>query len=152
MNIHFIKSSEKKRLLEQLKEQFGLDSLPYLLIESGKEKVRAFSGHLSKEEILKISQLANIEVIGLYLLRREHDLRLSFDAASLVSKQISGNILEIDKEQMEKWIRGQNLEIPQNSQKTETLVIKYQNFFLGSGRLKDGILINHVPKERRLKK
>ncbi len=152
MNIHFIKSSEKKRILEQLEEQFGIEKLPYLLIQSGKDKIRAFSGHLSKDEILKMSQLANIEVIGLYLLRREHDLRLSFDAVHLLKNQINKNILKISHDEMQAWLRGHNLKIENKDTRTKTLIIKHQDYFLGSGRLKSGFLINHVPKERRLKK
>ena len=57
----FIKSSEKNRIIEELNEQFGITNIPYLLIESGKEKIRAFSGSLSKEEIIKAGELAKVD-------------------------------------------------------------------------------------------
>ena len=46
MNIKFISSGEKKKLLRELNEKFGISKLPYLLFETGKEKIRGFSGTL----------------------------------------------------------------------------------------------------------
>jgi hypothetical protein len=88
MKIHFIKSREKRKLLAQLKDQFGISKLPYLLIQSGKEKVRGFSGNLSKEEISLLSRTTNIEIIGLYLFKKEKSgqLRLSLDSPHLLKE------------------------------------------------------------------
>jgi NOL1/NOP2/fmu family ribosome biogenesis protein len=149
MNTHFIKSNEKREIVAQLKEQFGIESLPYLLIESGKEKIRAFSGSLSKEEILKIGELAKVEIIGLYLIKREHDLRLSLDATTILKNQINKNILELTEEQFQKWIRGHDLQLeaPQG-----TYVIKYKDDFIGCGKSNGKIIFNYVPKDRRIKK
>ncbi len=110
MNVHFLSSAEKKELLAQLEEQFGIEELPYLLIETGKERIRAFSGALSKEELLDLAQLVNIEIIGLYIVRREHDVRLSFDATQLLNKQLKRNIVDITDEQLALWIRGHDLD------------------------------------------
>lgn len=148
MNIHFIKSNEKRQIVEQLNKQFGIEDLPYLLIESGKERIRAFSGSLSKEEIKEISRIANIEVLGLYMIRKEHDLRLSFDSTQLLQKQVKKNIAEINKEEYELWIRGYDLEIEKPK---GTYVIRFNGDFIGCAKSDGKKLINHVPKERRLK-
>ena len=149
MNIHFIKSSGKKEIVAKLEEQFGITNLPYLLIESGKEKIRAFSGSLSKDEIAKLTEIVNIESIGLYVIKQEHDLRLSFDATQILKEQITKNIIDISKEQYEQWINGQDLQI--QAQK-ETLIIQYKDDLLGCGKSTGDKITNHVPKERRLKK
>ena len=151
MNIHFIKSSEKKELLNQLNEVFGISSIPYLLIESGKEKIRGFSGSLSKEEILDLAKIAKIEVIGLYLIRRERedDLRLSFDGTRLLKDQIKKRIVEVNEEQFNSWIRGNDLDI---STEKGPVVIKYGLDFLGCGKSNGLKIFNYVPKDRRLKK
>ncbi len=171
MNAHFLTSSEKNKLLAELEHQFGITSLPPVLLETGKEKVRAFSGSLSAEELLSLSRSVNIEIIGLYVARKEHDvknldfpvlehdresrpqdsrrLRLSFDATQVFSSQLSKNIVDITEEQRVQWIRGQDLEI--KAQKG-TLVIRCDQDFLGCGKSTGDKIINHVPKERRLKK
>lgn len=149
MNIHFIKTPEKRRITEILKEQFGITHLPYLLIESGKEKIRAFSGHLSKEEIMKITSLANIELIGAYLIKKEHDLRLSLDATNILHNQITKNIIEINNEEFHEWIRGRDLE---KQIANGSYIIKFKDDFLGCARSNGSKLFNFIPKDRRLKK
>jgi NOL1/NOP2/fmu family ribosome biogenesis protein len=147
-NIRFIKTPEKRRIIEQLEIQFGITKLPYLLLGVGKEKMRAFSGSLSKEEIIKLSKLANIDLLGIYLIKEESGFRLSFDATQILKNQITKNIIEINDEQYEKWIRGHDLELnmPQG-----TYIIKYGHDFLGCGRSNGTVMFNYVPKDRRLK-
>lgn len=149
MRIQFIKSSEKKKILQQLNTQFGISSLPYLLIKSGKEKLRAFSGNLSRDEISNLNKITNIESIGLYFLKKEQDFRLSIDATRLLKSQISKNIIEINQQQLNEWLRGNDLDIQTSN---ETKIIKHDEDFLGSGKSNTQKIFNYIPKERRLKK
>ncbi len=145
----FIKSSEKKQILEELNEQFGINKIPYLLIESGKEKIRAFSGSLSKEEIIELGKMANIEGVGIYFLKKElTGLRLSFEAVQLLKEQITKNILYINDNQLSLWIRGHDLDIATTP---GTYVIAHGEDFFGCGKSNGKSIFNYVPKERRLK-
>lgn len=150
MKMQFIKSSEKKEIISQLNNQFGITDLPFLLIESGKEKIRGFSGHLSKDEIIELGKILNIEVIGLYLIKKEENIfRLSLDATHLLKEQIIKNIIEIDDSQLKEWIRGQDLDI-----KTQKgiVIIKHASDFIGCGKSSGDKIFNYIPKERRIKK
>lgn len=148
MNINFVKSNEKKEIIENLDKQFGITEVPFLLIKAGSEKFRGYSGHLTKEEILELNELANIEIIGLYMLKQEHDLRLGFDACQILEKQITKNILELTDEQFHLWIRGNDLDIKIQQ---GTYIMKYKNDFLGCGKSNGEKLFNYVPKDRRLR-
>ena len=150
MEHKFIKTPEKRRMIEELNAKFGISELPYLLIESGKEKIRAFSGSLSKDEIIELAGLTKIEGVGIYFMKKENDgLRLSFEAAQLLRSQITKSILDIDDKQLELWIRGHDLEIktPQG-----VYAIRYKGDFLGCGKSNGEKIFNYVPKERRIKK
>jgi len=149
MKVRFIRSSEKKRIESALKEQFGISKLPYLLLETGKEKIRGFSGHLSKEEIAVLARIANIEILGLYILRHEHDFRLTLDATIALKEQISKNILEITDEQLQLWLRGLDLEIKCGQ---GTYIIKQDSYFIGCGKSNGEKIFNYVPKDRRIKR
>ncbi|MBS3091186.1 hypothetical protein J4217_01930 [Candidatus Pacearchaeota archaeon] len=151
MNIQFIKSKEKQQIAGQLNEDFGISELNYLLIESGKEKIRGFSGSLSKEEIMKLGKLANIELIGAYLIKKESktDLRLSFDACIILKDQITKNIVEIDDEKFNSWIRGNDIEV---SGISGNPIVKYKEDFFGCGKSNGIKIFNYVPKDRRLRK
>ncbi|MBU0760572.1 MAG: hypothetical protein KJ600_06445 [Nanoarchaeota archaeon] len=149
MNYKFIKSSEKRKILAGLEEQYGITDLPYLLIETGKKRLRAFSGSLSKEEISDLAQLTNIELIGMYLIsRKDNDLRLNFDAISLLRNQITKNIVGINKDQFELWIRGHDLEI---ETQRGIVIISFENELVGIGKSNAEKIFNYLPKERRIK-
>ncbi|MCH7568400.1 MAG: hypothetical protein IIA87_03180 [Nanoarchaeota archaeon] len=148
MNIKFLRASNKKKIVRELEEQFGVTELPYILIETGKEKIRGFSGNMTKDEILELSKIANVEIIGLYLLKKERDLRLSLDATQVLASQISKNIIEINNEQFNFWIRGKNLDI---RTKEGVYVVKYKSDFVGCGVSNGKKIFNYVPKERRIR-
>ena len=149
MNTEFIKSNEKRDIIATLSEQFGITELPYLLIRAGKERTRAFSGHLSKEEMIKLGEVARIELIGSYLFKEEGLLRLSFDAAIMLQKQITKNVVEIKEEQVKDWLRGFDLEM---SAPQGVVVIKSGSDFIGCGKSNGKTIYNYIPKDRRLKK
>ena len=148
MNCHFLSVTEKTSLLAQVKEQFGITALPEVLLETGKEKIRGFSGSLTQEELKELGDIVNVEIIGIYLIRKEHDLRLSFDATHFLASQLDKNIVEINEEQRDAWIRGNDLELV--AQKG-TVILRHNNDLLGCGKSTGEKVINHVPKERRLR-
>ncbi len=142
-------SSDKKKILEQLNKQFGIKELPYLLIQFGKEKLRIYTGNLSKEELYHLDNEARIETIGLYFAKWENnELRLTLDGVQFLKSQITKNILELNDKQADEWLKGNDLDI-----KTETgwKILKYDNEFLGCGKSTGEKISNFVPKERRIK-
>ena len=110
---NFIRSSQKKEILAELEENYGIEKLNYLLIEAGKKKIRGFSGSLTKEEIALLTTLTKIEVIGIYLASKKDEvIRLNFDVAALFQNQITKNIIQINKNRLDLWLRGYDLDFP----------------------------------------
>ncbi len=145
----FLNSKQKREIQKGIEETYGIPEIPYLLIEAGKQRLRAFSGNLTREEILELSKIANIEVIGMYLIsQKDDDLRLNFDALPLFKSQITKRILEINKDQLALWMRGYDLDI-----KCERgiVVLKYQDELVGIGKSNTEKIFNYLPKERKLK-
>ncbi len=153
MQLHFIRKAEKKRIAEKLKEQFGISEIPFLLLKSGREKIRAYSGSLSKDEILELGKCVNIESLGLYFAKQEKgqdaEIRLSVDAIHLLREQVSKRIIEVDKQQADDWLRGRDIEIGKDFK--GFVILKHENDFIGCGRMSAGRITNFVPKERRIK-
>lgn len=150
MNAKFLNSKEKKELTIELEELYGINNLSnYQLLETGKKKIRAFSGTLSNEEIIKLAQSIRIEIIGMYMVsKRDDQARVNFDALPVLKNQITRNIIEINKEQLEKWIRGQDLEI---QVQRGTIVLKYEDDLVGVGKSNGEKIFNYIPKERKIK-
>lgn len=144
-----IKSKEKKKILEKLNQQFGIQKIPYLILKFGKEKYRAYSGNLSREELLILDENLRIETAGTYFAKEQIDgIRLTLDGVSLFKDQISKNILEISDEQADEWLKGNELQIKTDK---NFKIIKNKNAFLGCGKSTSEKISNFVPKERRVK-
>ena len=144
-----LSSSQKKKVLEQLEDQFGINSLPYLFLQFGKDKIRIYSGNLSKDNLNSLDKNTRIENMGLYFARIQPDgIRLTIDGIQLVKDQITKNILTINDEQAEQWLKGNDLDI-----KTEPAfkILKNNNEFLGCGKSTGERITNFVPKERRVR-
>ena len=153
-----LNKNQKKEIEEKL-NRFGIKKLPYLLFQTGKEKIRGFSGSLSREEIEALHKLIYIESIGLYLAKFQgQELRLSFDSPHLLKNQINKNILELSKEQAEEYMKGKDLILDKElKQKIKSenisgfIILKYKEDLLGCGKLSEDKISNYVPKERRIK-
>jgi NOL1/NOP2/fmu family ribosome biogenesis protein len=123
--------------------------LNYLLFEVGKQKVRGFSGSMSKDEINELSRIANIEIIGLYLFSmRDKDIRINFDAVPILKSQISKSIITISKSDLDIWLHGKDLDI---KKEPGVYILQYESDLVGCAKSNGEKLFNYIPKERQLK-
>jgi NOL1/NOP2/fmu family ribosome biogenesis protein len=144
-----LSSSQKKKIIQQLEDQFGINSLPYLFLQFGKDKIRIYSGNLSKENLNNLDKNTRIENMGLYFARIQTDgIRLTIDGIQLVKNQITKNIMEINDDQAEDWFKGNDLDIKAES---AFKILKNNNEFIGCGKSTGDRITNFVPKERRIK-
>ena len=147
--MRILNSTDKKKIIEELSQQFGIKKIPYLLLQFGMEKLRIYSGGLPKEELSILDKELRIETAGLYFLKFEKNgIRLNFDAVSVFGKQITKNILDINDEDAKKWLGGEELSI-----KTDKgfKILKNKGEFIGCGKSTGEKITNFVPKERRIK-
>lgn len=151
MRLEFLKRKEKKEIIQKLEDRYGITNVPLLLFKIGKEKIRGYTGLLSKDEIITLNRNMRVEKMGLYLFKEEKDeIRMTVDAIQLLKKQIKKNILEINKEQKDKWLDGKEIEVDTNL--FGFYVIKSESDFLGCGKASQGKMINFLPKERLIAK
>ncbi|MEN9625958.1 MAG: hypothetical protein RL557_286 [archaeon] len=142
-------SSEKKKITETLSEQFGIDQLPYQLLQFGKERLRLFTGNLSFQQLISLDNSIRIENAGLYSLRKEEHkegIRLTIDGTHLLKDTIKKNIVDFSDEQAQHWTRGEDVEL---SAEKGFVIVKYGSYFLGCGKSTGEKIVNSVPKERR---
>ena len=144
-----LSSSQKKKILEQLEDQFGINSLPYLFLQFGKDKIRIYSGNLSKDNLNSLDKNTRIENMGLYFARIQPDgIRLTIDGIQLVKNQITKNIMEINNNQAEDLFKGNDLDIKAES---AFKILKNNDEFIGCGKSTGDRITNFVPKERRIR-
>lgn len=162
MIINILDKTKKKEILDRL-SYLGKLKTNALFIKTG-DRVRAFTGNLSIEEILKIWKSFMIEGIGLYIAKDFLDkksgiseTRLSIDGVHFFKDQINSNIIELNDEQKEKWFRGNAVELTkEQKEKYKELkgfvVLKHGEDFIGTAKLTEKfVLYNYLPKERRIR-
>ena len=147
MRTHFLPAGEKKQVIADLENQFGIEKIPGMLIEAGREKTRLFTGSLSREELIELDKICRIELIGLYAVKKEDTYRISLDSIYLFEDQITKSIVELTEEEANQWMRGKDLE---KETQSGVVVIKFNDYFLGCGKSNGKIIFNYVPKNRRI--
>ena len=164
MKIQVLDRAKKKKFLSGL-EEFGLRKIPELLVRTGKERVRAFSGSLSREEIMEIWRMFPIEGVGLYVGKEfvnrngTREVRLSVDGMHAWKEKLTDKIFVLNEEQEEDWFEGRDVKLDKEQCDYEGFVLVKsadERDFVGMGKLgirnqKSGvrILFGYLPKERR---
>ena len=150
MNVEFYDSKRKKKLLEQLHIEFGMSEVPKVLFETGKERIRGFTGDLTIDELYNLADIANVEFMGLYLFRQEERfIRVSFDAMPLFKDQFTHHVVDLTYEQLEQWMHGHNIVMVLEK---GLYVVRHNGDVFGCGISDGRVLINFVPKERRIRR
>ena len=152
--IHIFPPQETQEILSKLNNQFGIQKLPEnsVLIKIGKEKIFLFNGNFSEEQIKNLEKITFIERIGIYFAKvfsPTNEIKLSIEGTQILKNQIAKNIFEINNEQLENWMRGEELNIQTGLK--GIVVIKYKDNLLGCGKASENKIGNFMPKSRRLR-
>ncbi len=136
-----------KAILALIKRQWDTSiDLDYAFLEGRDNKIYLINKEFAS---LPLERL-RINKIGLYFGQLLHNqLRLSIEGSQLVGPKAKKNILEITKEQSRAWLRGEDLSTDQKLK--GFVLIRNKNDFFGTGKFKQGKILNFVPKGRRIK-
>lgn len=148
--LKILKQNQKKEILNKLKKQFGISTLDGIFVQRGAERLFLFQGNFEINQIKKLERTIPIERVGVYFGKiQNNQIRLSIEGIHLLKNQITKNIFELNKEQAEQWMKGQELQI--KTGKKEFLIMKYNEDFIGCGKASEEKISNYIPKSRRLK-
>ena len=146
-NLKILNKKESKKILQALKEQFDADykeDLAFLEHDNGRIYI------ISKEFAELPLERLRINNLGLYFGQFLKDaLRLSIEASQIIGKIANKNILSLDDQEIKKWIRGEDVQKDTNLE--GVVLIENNNDFYGTGKIKQGLILNFVPKGRRIK-
>lgn len=152
MNLKIMNKNEKIEILGKLNKQFGITDIPGEIVMRGKERMFLFTGNFDKNQLRSLEEVTPIERVGAYFAKRVENIdevRLSIEGTQIFSDQINKNIFELSDDQVEQWMKGQELQI--KTGKKGFLVMKYKGNFLGTGKASEEKIGNFIPKNRRLK-
>ena len=143
MNLKVLKSKEVKGILKFLKETFGVEfSKDYVFFKSNKDKIYILNRDVVDVDLGSL----RVDTLGFYFCNEEKDgFRLSFDGSMMVDAK--KNVLKLNDQDRVEWMAGEDIPV-----ETENgyYIIKNNEDFYGCGKVKEGKLLNYVPKSRRV--
>ncbi|MGM5482351.1 MAG: methyltransferase RsmF C-terminal domain-like protein [Nanobdellota archaeon] len=148
-NLIALNNKKIKRINKVLTEQYGLkeDFLKsYALFLKKKDN----SIKLITRDVVKINDhKINIDSMGLRIGKEIADgILLSIEGSQIMGPFCSKNIVQISREDAKLWLKGNDIH---TQYEQGFVILKYENDFLGTGKVKANRIINNVPKTRRLK-
>ena len=152
--LKILNSREVKRLKELLNQQFGYsfqEDYAYLENEN-KFKIYLVTKDISNIDINKL----RIDRYGLYLGERKGEqFRLSMEGTQLLAQEAAENkieltnVIKLTEEELRNYFQGIDLEKPDLSEENKLVLLKHKNDIFGCAKLKDGKIINFLPKIHR---
>ncbi|RLG01335.1 MAG: hypothetical protein DRN49_01515 [Thaumarchaeota archaeon] len=140
---------ERKFLENRLKSLYGVEKgfSDLVLIKCGRRRIRA----TTKETLELASKLKGVQQIGLYVMKVSNsDISLSVEGAQLLNGDIKNNIIELDEEQVERWMKAVPIKI-ETTYRGRYVIGKFNRLYLGSARVsRNGLLYPQIPKWRRI--
>ena len=136
---------DRKDILNHLKERYGIP-----------EEVFQEYGFLVKGRKIWVYKKGmwipkgKLESVGMVALRIGKELKPTTNFIQLFGKYASKNVVEIKSEEdMKRFVNGKDIHlgIPGRGY----VFVKYKEDVLGCGFLRDGVLLNLIPNDRRIK-
>jgi NOL1/NOP2/fmu family ribosome biogenesis protein len=145
-NLTPMNSKEAKELIKQFKEQWGFEGeLDYQFLLSSKDKIWIVDRSVANIDLEKL----RISTIGVYIAELEKGgVRLSIEGSQLIGPKSKKNIVEFSKEQARSWLKGNDIEWKESFK--GFAIIRSGKDYLGTGKFKEGTILNFVPKTRRI--
>jgi len=147
-NLKILNKKEANQLLDKIKEQYSIKDLKldYVFLRNNKNRIFITNRDISRIDLNNLK----INSIGLYFCSIEKGgIRLTIEGSQLIGKKAKENVLELDDKEANDWLKGNDINT--NQKLNGFVLIKNKNDFLGSGKYKEGKILNFVPKSRRLK-
>lgn len=136
---------DRKNILNHLKERYGI---PEDIFQDYEFLVRGRKIWIYRKNMW--IPRGKLESVGLVALRIGKELKPTTNFIQLFGKYASKNIVEITSEEdMKRFVNGKNIDL--NVPGRGYVFVKYREDFLGCGFLRDGVLLNLIPNDRRIK-
>jgi len=147
LELKILNRKKVKEILALIKKQWDADfrtELAFLMNTQNKI-------FLANKEVFNLDlEKLRINSIGLYFGElKNNELRLSIEGSQIIGKSAKRNFVELDDKQAMQWLKGEDIDTKGNYK--GFVILKHKNDFLGTGKYKDGKVLNFVSKARRFK-
>jgi len=143
-----LNTRDVKELLKKLEDAYGFTSkLDYAFLEDSKHNL--FVIHRDVE--LVDYGLIHVNSMGLYFgeTNKYKEFRLSLEGSQIIGPHASKNVLDLNDEQARAYFLGGDVQIEHPN--TVFVLLRHRGDYMGAAKVKDGKLLNYLPKVHRTK-
>lgn len=144
MKLELFNSKQTRKIIGLIEKQYGCKlKLDYAFLRSSDDKI-----FIVNKKIREID-LSNLKINSIgYNFGQIHrgEIRLSVEGSQLVGPRAKKNVCEVSREQMLKWLRGEDIDVGGNH--SGFVIIKHEKDFFASGKFKQGKVLNYLSKSR----
>ncbi len=145
-DVKILNSKEKREILDAIKSQWDADWKPdHALARNSQDKYMLITRDLGGVDWERL----RISSVGMYVAEM-HDgrVRLSVEGSQLVGPLAKRNVVTIGRGTLMEWMKGRDIEVEGSFE--GHVIVRCGDLFAGTGAFKEGTILNHVPKSRRL--
>ena len=150
--LKILKSKEIKRVRAILEKQYSYFlKTDYAYLENSKGKIFLVNKDIAKIPLDKLKT----DRFGIYFAEIKHEhIRLSMEGAQLFAKEAKGNgqkltnVIEFSMPEMRSYYHGIDINKPEEKE-TKHVLLSYNKEIFGSAKLKEGKILNFLPKIHR---
>ncbi|MBN1385523.1 hypothetical protein JW968_00930 [Candidatus Woesearchaeota archaeon] len=143
-----LNTRETKQIMKKIEEQWGFrGDLRYTFIQNERDKIFVITNDL---KLLEKPEDLRIDSLGLYFGEfKNNELRLSIEGSQMIGPGATHDVIDLTRAQMIQWFKGDDIEMDIGGE-PRYVIMRHEKDFLGTGRYKEGKILNFVPKARRL--
>ena len=140
---NILNAKETRKIVDRVKENYGIEEIDmdYIFI---KVNDKLF---LASNDFKQLST-ERIHNFGLFFARIvDEGMKLSIEGSQMIGNYATKNVAELDIENIKKWIAGYDVPVVNSD---GFVIVKHNRDFFGCGKIRNKILMNSVPRERRI--
>ncbi|MBI4164000.1 MAG: hypothetical protein HY512_04000 [Candidatus Aenigmarchaeota archaeon] len=137
----------REQIFSYLEERFGLDKglfKDYEFLEGAKGRV-----FMATKDVSNVSKAVKAVIVGLLFCRVNGSVKLSGNITQLFGNNATKSVVNISELEARKFIGGEDLDVPDTGTTDGYVIVKYKNYPLGIGLLKESAIKNMIPKAKR---
>ena len=145
-NLKILNSKQLKLIKQIVKKQFDCDyAFDYMVMQNPDQKIYLMNKEYKNIDDSKLK----INSLGMYFGQvKNGELRLTIEGSQILGPIAKKNVIEINDGLLKLWIRGHDIEV--DNSENGFFIVKHKNDYIGSGKLKQGVLLNFISKIRRI--
>jgi NOL1/NOP2/fmu family ribosome biogenesis protein len=146
MKLDILGTRDSGRIMDALYATYGFsDELYGVFLRKREEKLYLVSPDFQRID----DNMLRIDTMGLYFGTYDgREIRLTIEGSQIIGPGSTKNVIDLTKDQASRWLKGE--EILLDSEIKGFAIIRSGEDYMGTGRMKEGRLMNFIPKTRRV--